>query len=202
MHVELWFQDEARIGQKGRLCHRWWTRGKRPPGLCDQRFEWTYIYGAVAPATGQSFALVLPYADKQMMNLYLAEFAKTIPDHVHVVMVLDGAGWHGKAALNVPDNITLVPLPAYSPELNPVERLWLYLKETYLSLCVFPDRAAIAVAGGPQGGAAMRCHFLSTQAASSGPSSLDRAKRPMSRKRRSRAGCAASSARRRASSNW
>lgn len=136
-------KDEARIGQKGRLCHRWWTRGKRPPGLFDQRVEWTYIYGAVAPANGQSFALVLPYADKQIMNLYLAEFAKTIPDHVHVVMVLDGAGWHGKAALNVPDNITLVPLPAYSPELNPVERLWLYLKETHLSLCVFPDRAAI-----------------------------------------------------------
>lgn len=77
------------------------------------------------------------------MNLYLAEFTKTIAADVHVVMVLDGAGWHGKAALNVPDNITLVPLPAYSPELNPVERLWLYLKETCLSLRVFPDKAAI-----------------------------------------------------------
>jgi hypothetical protein len=77
------------------------------------------------------------------MNLYLAEFAKTIAADVHVVMVLDGAGWHGKAALNVPDNITLVPLPAYSPELNPVERLWLYLKETCLSLRVFPDKVAI-----------------------------------------------------------
>ncbi|SKA37354.1 Transposase [Consotaella salsifontis] len=93
--------------------------------------------------TGQSFALVLPFANKEMMNLYLAEFAKTIADDVHVVMVLDGAGWHGKAALNVPDNITLVSLPAYSPELNPVERLWLYLKETCLSLRVFADQAAI-----------------------------------------------------------
>ena len=86
---------------------------------------------------------MLPFADKEMMNLYLAEFTKIIPEGVHVVMVLDGAGWHGKAALNVPDNITLVPLPPYSPELNPVERLWLYLKETSLSLRVFPHKAAI-----------------------------------------------------------
>ncbi|MEF2558009.1 IS630 family transposase [Aurantimonas sp. C2-5-R2] len=136
-------QDEARVGQKGRLCHRWWIRGKRPPGLCDQRFEWTYIFGAVEPSTGQSFALVLPYADKAMMNLYLAEFAGTVPDDVHVVMVLDGAGWHGEKALDVPANITLVALPPYSPQLNPVERLWLYLRETSLSLCVFRDRQAI-----------------------------------------------------------
>jgi transposase len=78
-----------------------------------------------------------------MMNLYLAEFAKTIAEGVHVVMVLDGAGWHGKAALDVPAAITLVPLPPYSPELNPVERLWLYLKETSLSLRIFADQAAI-----------------------------------------------------------
>ncbi|WP_442880239.1 IS630 family transposase [Aurantimonas sp. A2-1-M11] len=147
--MALWYQDEARVGQKGRLCHRWWTRGKRPPGLCDQRFDWTYIFGAVEPSTGQSFALVLPYADKAMMNLYLAEFAHTIPDDVHPVMVLDGAGWHGEKALDVPANITLVALPPYSPQLNPVERLWLYLRETSLSLCVFRDRQAIIDAQSP-----------------------------------------------------
>lgn len=85
----------------------------------------------------------LPFANTEMMNIYLAEFAKTIPEDVHVVLVLDGAGWHGKAALDGPDAITLVPLPPYSPKLNPVERLWLYLKETCLSLRVFADQAAI-----------------------------------------------------------
>ena len=74
------------------------------------------------------------------MNLYLAEFAKTLPADTHVVMVLDGAGWHGPKGLDVPANITLVTLPPYSPELNPVERLWLYLRETYLSLRVFKDK--------------------------------------------------------------
>lgn len=75
-----------------------------------------------------------------MMNLYLAHFAETIADDVQVVMVLDGAGWHGEKALDLPPNISLVTLPPYSPELNPVERLWLYLRETYLSLRVFRDR--------------------------------------------------------------
>jgi len=77
------------------------------------------------------------------MNLYLAEFAHTIPHDVHVVMVLDGAGWHGEKALDVPASTTLVALPACSPQLNPVERLWLNLRETSLSLCIFRDRQAI-----------------------------------------------------------
>lgn len=86
---------------------------------------------------------MLPFVNKEMMNLYLAEFSRTIAADAHAVMVLDGAGWHGPTALDVPGNITLVPLPPYSPELNPVERLWLYLKESCLSLRVFPDQDAI-----------------------------------------------------------
>ncbi|WP_281353541.1 IS630 family transposase [Jiella pacifica] len=132
--------DEARVGQKGRTCHRWWTKGKRPPGLCDQGFKWAYIFGAVEPRTGRSFALVMPHVDAEIMNLYLDAFAETIDDDTHVVMVLDGAGWHKPEALDVPGNITLVIQPPYSPELNPVERLWLYLRETSLSLRVFRDR--------------------------------------------------------------
>ncbi|WAJ31400.1 IS630 family transposase [Antarcticirhabdus aurantiaca] len=141
--IALWFQDEARVGQKGRTCHRWWAKGRRPPGLCDQRFEWAYIFGAVEPATGKAFSLVLPFADAAMMSLFLDHFAQTIEDGVHVVMVLDGAGWHGTKALDLPANITLVTLPPYSPELNPVERLWLYLRERFLSLREFRGREHI-----------------------------------------------------------
>ena len=89
---------------------------------------------------------MLPFANKDMMRLYLAEFARTIPGDVHVVLVLDGAGWHSENGLEVPPNITLVPLPAYSPELNPMERLWLYLRESFLSLRVFADQEAITQA--------------------------------------------------------
>jgi hypothetical protein len=114
--------DEARVGQKGRLCHRWWVRGRRPPGRCDRRFESAYIFAAVEPATGADVALVLPEVSTAAMNLFLAAFAADLPADVHAALVLDGAGWHGARGLVVPANVTLVPLPPYSPELNPVER--------------------------------------------------------------------------------
>lgn len=131
--MQLWCEDEAREGQKGRTGHRWFTRGQRPPGRCDKRFLSTYIFAAIRPGTDEAFALVLPHANAATMNLFLAQFSATLPSHVHAVLMLDGAGWHGKAALSVPDNITLLTLPPYSPELNPVERIWLYLRERYLS---------------------------------------------------------------------
>lgn len=146
MRIRLFFQDEARVGQKGRLCHRWWLKGQRPPGKCDQRYDWTYIFAAVEPLSGDAFALVLPTVSTVTMNLFLAEFAKSLAPDEHAVMVLDGAGWHASNALKVPNNVSLVSLPPYSPECNPVERVWLYLRERFLSLQVFPDQAAIVQA--------------------------------------------------------
>jgi DDE superfamily endonuclease len=144
--VRLFFQDEARIGQKGRTAHVWWKRGERPPGLCDRRFTFAYIFAAVEPGTDNGFALVLPSANTEAMQLFLDRFAATIGADEHAAMVLDQAGWHGSNDLVVPDNITLVPLPPYSPELNPVERVWLYLKERFLSLRLHNDYNAIAAA--------------------------------------------------------
>ena len=135
--------DEARVGQKGRTGHRWWIRGKRPPGVCDKRFASAYIFAAVRPATGEDFALVLPRVCTEAMDRFLAAFSLTVPDDTHAVMVLDGAGWHDKRSLTVPANVSLVALPPYSPELNPVERVWLYLRERYLSHRLFADYRAV-----------------------------------------------------------
>jgi len=77
------------------------------------------------------------------MSLFLAELAAGPAEDVHAVLVLDGAGWHAARALVVPPNTTLVPPPPYSPELNPVERVWLYLRERFLSLRVFADYRTI-----------------------------------------------------------
>ena len=88
-------------------------------------------------------ALVLPEATTATMGLFLAELAAGLPEGVHAVLVLDRAGWHGAKALAVPANVTLVPLPPYSPKLNPVERVWLHLRERFLSLRVFADYRAI-----------------------------------------------------------
>jgi transposase len=142
--IRLFFQDEARIGQKGRTCHVWWTRGERPPGLADKRFTFAYIFAAVEPGTDNGFALVMPYVNTEAMQEFLDRFAATIGPDEHAVMVLDQAGWHGSRALAVPANVTLVPLPPYSPELNPVERVWLYLKERFLSHRLLAGYDAIA----------------------------------------------------------
>ena len=116
------------------MCHRWWLKGERAPGLAQQGYQWAYIFSAVRPATGEDFTLVLPVVNAAVMDLFLAQFSAAVPADAHAVLVLDGAGWHDERALTVPNNLTLVPLPAYSPELNPVERIWLYLRERFLSL--------------------------------------------------------------------
>jgi transposase len=105
-----------------------------------------YIYAAVEPGTDNAFALILPDANGAGMQSFLDAFASTIADDEHVALVLDGAGWHGGKRLRVPASITPVPLPPYSPELNPVERVWLYLKERFLSMRLLNDYKAIVAA--------------------------------------------------------
>jgi transposase len=97
----------------------------------------------VRPGTDDAFALILPEATAETMRVFLEEFAKTIPHDAHVAMLLDQAGWHGAKALRVPENITLVPLPPYSPELNPAEPVWLYMRNRFLSFRVYSGIDAI-----------------------------------------------------------
>jgi transposase len=98
---------------------------------------------ACRPGTDQAFALALPEATTASMSLFLARFAQELAPGVHAVLLLDRAGWHVARGLSVPANVTLLPLPPYSPELNPVERVWLYLRERYLSHRVLDGYAAV-----------------------------------------------------------
>jgi hypothetical protein len=141
--IEVWFQDEARVGQQGTLVRIWARRGSRPRAPRDRRYAWTYLFGAVCPERAVGAGLVLPYANTEAMGLHLAEISREVTPGAHAVVVLDGAGWHGTPALRTPENLTLLPLPRYSPELNPVENVWEYLRQNYLSLRVWPDYAAI-----------------------------------------------------------
>lgn len=111
--------------------------------MCQQGYQWAYIYTAIEPATGEDFTLVLPGVNAGLMQDFLERFAATLADDEHAVLVLDGAGWHDRRGLRVPASISLVELPPYSPELNPVERVWLYLRERFLSMRVFENTAAI-----------------------------------------------------------
>ncbi len=105
----------------------------------DTRYQWAYIFGAVCPGRAATAGLVLPYVNTEAMSLHLAEIARTVTPGAHALLVLDGAGWHGGKDLVVPDNITLLTLPPYAPELNPVENVWQYLRANKLAITVFDD---------------------------------------------------------------
>lgn len=93
------------------------------------RYEWSYVFATVHPESGSSHALILPLANIHTMQLYLDDFAASLPQDVIALMVLDGATWHRSLKLSVPGNLVLMILPPYTPELNPAEHLWSFLSE-------------------------------------------------------------------------
>jgi transposase len=96
------------------------------------------VFSAVCPETGDAAGLIAPHVNTEVMNAFLEQFAKELPPDVHAAMVLDRAGWHVAAALRVPQNVTLILLPPKSPELNPAENLWHYLRSHYWSNRLYP----------------------------------------------------------------
>jgi hypothetical protein len=102
-------------------------------------FKSAYIIGAVNPNSGQKFSLLFDGLDSRVMNEFLIGLSAAIELHRHVVLFVDGASWHSAEDLQIPSNITLYFLPPYSPELNPIERLWNYLKSNFLSRKIFSD---------------------------------------------------------------
>jgi hypothetical protein len=102
------------------------------------------LFGAICPARGVGAALVLPCANTKMMNLHLIEISAKVTPGAHAVLTIDGAGWHRTGGkLRVPNNMTILHLPPYSPELNPVENVWAYLRGNKLSNRVFESYNAI-----------------------------------------------------------
>ncbi len=125
--------DEGRFGQQGTLTRVWAKKGSRPTAVRQTRYEWVYLYAAVEPATGASVALQAPHVNTGTMSVFLRMVSEALGPREHAVLIMDQAGWHKAKKLVVPDNITVLYLPPYSPELNPVERLWAYLRSHYLS---------------------------------------------------------------------
>jgi transposase len=143
VEVQVWLQDELRAGQQGTLTNVWAERGSRPRAVKQTEYDWVYLFAATCPTTGASSALLAPTVNTDYMNRHLAFIGKEACEQaghdVHVVLVLDGAGWHHSKDLVVPENITLLPLPPYSPELNGHEIVFGYLRQQYLANRVFRD---------------------------------------------------------------
>ena len=128
-----------RVGQKNPITRRWARKGTRPAAPKDQRTASAYLFGAICPKEGKGAALVMPRCVTEAMSLHLAEISRAVAPDAHAVILLDQAGWHQARTLAVPDNITLMPLPAYAPELNPAENVWQYMRDNWLSNRVFDD---------------------------------------------------------------
>ncbi len=104
------------------------------------------MLAAVQPATGEDFCLVMPAVSTEVMNTFLAGFSATRACDEHAIVVMDGAGWHQSLDLKIPGNVSLVILPSYSPALNPIERVWLCLRERHLSHRLLDTYDAIVTA--------------------------------------------------------
>lgn len=131
--VRVMWMDEARIGQQGTLTTMWAPKGSRPTAVKQTKYDWVYLYAAVEPATGFSSALLAPHVNTVTMNAFLKVLSSEVDPGDLVVLIMDQAGWHKAKALVVPENTVILYLPPYSPELNPVENLWGYMRSHHLS---------------------------------------------------------------------
>jgi hypothetical protein len=137
--LEIWFLDEARVGQTGRVCRRWYQKGLRPRGVRDLRHQAACLFGAVCSERDAGVGLVLQTVSAAAMQAMLDELGQAISPDAHDVVLMDRAGWHIANNLTIPANLTPRFLPPYSPELNAIERVWLYLREHFLSHRLWPS---------------------------------------------------------------
>ncbi len=137
--VDVWFQDETRIGQQGSITRIWAEKGTRPRAVRQQQFEYGYIFGAVCPAKDKALGLMLPVANTAGMIEHLSLISQATAKDRQALVIVDRAGWHMTKAIRCFSNVTLLPLPPYSPELNPVEQLWQQIKQRFLSNTTFQN---------------------------------------------------------------
>ena len=124
---QVFFFDEGRFGFQPVTGRRWARKGERPTVIARPGYQNFYVYSSVNPLTGEAVSLFLPWVNTTMMNLYLDHLSQVLGNN-SCFLVLDQAGWHRSDKLEIPTNIKIVFLPPYSPELNPVERFWQWLK--------------------------------------------------------------------------
>ncbi len=135
--VEVWFFDEHRVGLKPILSKVWSLKGERPIAIVNHRYEWLYVYGFVKPSTGQTCWYLIPRVNVEWLNLVFEAFAAEVgaSEDKIILLVQDRAGWHMSDKVCLPTGMVVEPLPPYSPELQPAERLWKLVDEPLVNTC-------------------------------------------------------------------
>ena len=126
--IKLFFEDEARFGRINIIGKCWVAPSTRAIVTQQMIREYIYAYTSVCPETGENYSIISPVNNTEAMNLFLEEFGKSY-NHYRIILCLDGAGWHTSKNVKLPEKIQLLKLPPYSPELNPTEHIWDYIRE-------------------------------------------------------------------------
>ena len=131
--VQIWFQDEARFGQRNTTTRIWAKKGTRPRTVQQQQFEYAYLFGAVCVNTGDSRAIVVPFSNMEAMKEQLKLISHATPIGKHSVVIMDQASWHQAYLADEFKNLTIIHIPPYSPELNPIEQVWSWLRQNEIA---------------------------------------------------------------------
>ena len=144
--VEVWAEDETRLGLLPVQRRVWAKQGQRPIAAVCPAYKWLYGFGFLRPQTGETYWLLMPSVSVEVMNLALSEFARDVNPQAkkQIVLLLDSAGFHTSKDVVIPQGIELFYLPPYTPELQPAERLWPLLREVVAnrviaSLCALQE---------------------------------------------------------------
>ncbi|AXX58362.1 IS630 family transposase [Vibrio vulnificus] len=128
-----------RQSQQNTTTRLWAERGSRPRVVKQQQFEYAYLFGSVCPARGIGEAMVVPWVNKNIMVEHLKQRSAVTEKGRHAVVIMDGAGWHTNDIAEPFDNVSIIKLPPYSPELNPIEQVWSWLRQHSLANQSFAD---------------------------------------------------------------
>lgn len=135
--VNLYFEDESRFGLLTRQKRVLTSKGVKPIAPYQHKFANLWLFGSYSPVNGDSFVWEMPYCNSQTFQIYLNEFALQKPDEFKII-ILDNGAFHKAKRLKIPPNISLLFLPPYSPELNPAEKIWRFMKDR-TSMVIHPD---------------------------------------------------------------
>jgi len=128
--VNLYFQDESRFGLMTHVGKCLTSIGVKPITTYKHAFKSTYLYGSFSPITGDAFIYEIEGTTSEIFYKYLLEFSKHKPKELKVI-IIDNAGFHSLKQYKLPENIKLIRIPPYTPELNPAEKIWHYIKQYF-----------------------------------------------------------------------